>query len=575
MIRKLLLCILLPVLATLPLASAAAAEGSKQPVYIMLYTRIDDHTQLSLAGERIQRLLPVLERFRKQYPEHKISSVFLLSGAMSEALDSQTKPLGLVNKVKDFAGKGILEVGYTGEYEPQPRTWPRPDLSQAKTAEEHWVMRAGAAESFLSAYRHPIFGDGTPMAGVDNQSGGMRKMQEVFGPAIFARGLSIKLGGDSPLIHQLKVHNVKAILFGLPDPDPARGIHAYRGSVSAFGEFMSPIPETSPEVYWEDNVLRSSDTDKAEVRAFSTSEPVKTLKEAFAKLDRSRVHVLHMEYGSYVRYLQTWHDGVPRFLPLTWAYDHPYDPIIPTAVPAFTSQMEVDEAYQAEEAVLKWLVEEFFPANPGSRFVSCSDLMGMAETTLGQTVSKEELREAASSLLAGYAENGLFPANYARTGNRFFSLADMFQLLSTALGEFHRKGSLPAAVTVQPVYGPLAMEEDPGAPVGELPVSAMAGAAADIADHLNRSEWKPVPENVVPTVVTVDGVRLNPAQFLRLMAEAYLAPVPQTKLKIQMSNNFSPAGEMFPRQIMRVDQGNTWTFKPAPLRVPTSDQPQR
>ncbi len=546
---------------------AMAQEPPKQPVYVMLYTQFEDHTQPSLAGERIRRLIPPLERLRKEYPEYRISSIFEFSGAMSEVLNLQNKQLGLVDKVKNAAQEGIVEVAYTGQYEPVPREWPRPDLNQAKTTEERWAMRLGAAENFLTMYKHPYRGDGAPMAGFDMRAGGLKRMMEVFGLPLFAQGAGIQLGGDSPAIHVLRRYHVNAILAGVPDPNPEFAIPGYRGSARAFGEMMSPVPETSPELYWSDNVLHSSETNKAEVRVFSTSEPLKTLKEDFAKLDRSRVHILHMQYGAYVRYLRTWHDGVPRFHPLLWAYDHPYDPIIPGAVPALKSQKEVDEAYQAEEEVLRWLIGEYFPANPGSRFISCADLRDMTETALGQSIPKRDLEEAAASLIAGYEENGLFPANFARAGKHYFSLADMFQLLSTALGELYRKDVLPNSVTLKPVYGPMAMEEEPGSPAEELSVSVIAATAARIADQLNRSDWQPLPANAVPASITAGSVRMNPAQFLRLMAEAYLAPAPQNKIRVKMSNLFSPAGEMFPKQISRQDQGNTWTFKPVRLNL--------
>jgi hypothetical protein len=60
---------------------------------------------------------------------------------------------------------------------------------------------------------------------------------------------------------------------------------------------------------------------------------------------------------------------------------------------------------------------------------------------------------------------------------------------------------------------------------------------------------------------------VNAAQFLRLMAQVYLTPVGGGELQVQLARMFSAAGDSFPKQAAPVDQGGTWTFRPAPLTV--------
>jgi hypothetical protein len=60
-------------------------------------------------------------------------------------------------------------------------------------------------------------------------------MQEIFGPAACITGIMEDLGGDSESVQRVSRYNDKAIMFGLPDPDPARNIHGYRGSVQELG----------------------------------------------------------------------------------------------------------------------------------------------------------------------------------------------------------------------------------------------------------------------------------------------------------------------------------------------------
>jgi hypothetical protein len=74
-----------------------------------------------------------------------------------------------------------------------------------------------------------------------------------------------------------------------------------------------------------------------------------------------------------------------------------------------------------------------------------------------------------------------------------------------------------------------------------------------------------MPGNMIPAWLEIDGIRVNGAQFLKLMFESLTAPSPQTRIKVQMTNPFSAAGLVYPRMRLPEDQGGTWTFRPAPL----------
>jgi hypothetical protein len=51
-----------------------------------------------------------------------------------------------------------------------------------------------------------------------------------------------------------------------------------------------------------------------------------------------------------------------------------------------------------------------------------------------------------------------------------------------------------------------------------------------------------MPDNMIPTWLEIDGIRINGAQFLKLMFESLLAPAPGTRIKVQMTNMLSAAG---------------------------------
>ncbi len=55
-------------LAATAVQAAALAAGS-QPVFIVLYTRFYDHSHRSPNNERVQRLIPLLEKLRAKYPK--------------------------------------------------------------------------------------------------------------------------------------------------------------------------------------------------------------------------------------------------------------------------------------------------------------------------------------------------------------------------------------------------------------------------------------------------------------------------------------------------------------------------
>ena len=101
----------------------------------------------------------------------------------------------------------------------------------------------------------------------------------------------------------------------------------------------------------------------------------------------------------------------------------------------------------------------------------------------------------------------------------------------------------------------------------------MIYAAAQLAPRLANDSWKLVPDNAVPASIDAGNLHLNAAQFLRLMAQAYLDPAPEKVLKVNGVVMFSAATTLFPRNSEMMDQGNGWTFKPAPLRLDVARNP--
>jgi len=549
------------VLALSTMLALAAPSSPQEPVLIVLYSRFYDHSHQHPTDERLERLLPVLQRLHDKYPQSGVSAVLQFSGTVSGLLGEQNPRIHMVDHLIDYARRGLIDIGYTGEEEPSYLYRPRPNLLLAETPEARWAAKREAAERFLMDFKNPVTGQ--PVPGL---SGGLSKMQEVFGPAAFVTGIATMLGGDSPATHELRKIDPGAVLGGVPAPDPRRGIEGFGFSAESFAKLMSPVPLTSPELYWEDGVLHLSDASLPDNRPHTTDETVESLKQVFAKLDRSHVRVIKLEVASYRRYLRKRADGSIVWDPMEWLYFHPDAPEMPMQLKALVPQMDVENGYRNEEAVLNWLLTEFFPANPGSRFLSVHELAGMSAGAPGTTVDLSTVKAIAANIDARFKELPMQTPRFVHAEERYFSSAEAFQVLAEALAGA-RNGALPASVKLTHIYGPLSLPEDLGPKSGSVTVADVLHAAAQIAPVLTNDDWKPVPDNAVPEFVALGTLRVNAAQLLNLMAWACLDLTPDRVLHVNGTSMASVATFMFPKNTPITDQGNGWTFKPAPLRL--------
>ncbi len=137
------------------------------------------------------------------------------------------------------------------------------------------------------------------------------------------------------------------------------------------------------------------------------------------------------------------------------------------------------------------------------------------------------------------------------------------------LAEWSRTGKLPHSVRVVGVYGPLRMALGHGPNIGDATVASVAKACTGLTAGLHDDSGNPMPKNTVPELVTVDGTTINAAQFLRLMAHALADPTPDKRLTVRMTYMTAGPASVFPKTRPLEDVGATWTFKPAPLAIPS------
>jgi hypothetical protein len=543
-----------------PAVSQTIQTVAKQPVYVYLYCRLDDHFNSAITQERFKREVAVIERYRKEHPKYGMAALLQFTGASSQAFVDFNRTAGLQDTVLDGIRRGVLEAGYDGSGEPTYFVWPRPNFRNAKTLRDRWLARGEVADWFLTEFKEPLTGETVP-----GGSGGLKRTQEVFGEVASITGVTPwELGGDTEIVHQVRQHNQNAIMAGFPESKvwPAKNIHGYGGSVEGIGSLVSPEPDFAPEIFWQDGFLRSSNTSGPKVHLLSAHAGPAALKKMLEGMDRSRLHVIRVELANIEMYLKPdFNRGVLD--PIRFAYDNPK---LVTLPPGTTrSKDEIDAAFGREEELVRWLVTDFFPANPGSRFVSSSDLKRMSKMSVGTAIPRETLAKAVAGMLAEWKMTGNHPPSFGRADGEYFSLADMFQMLATALAEFDRQGSLPASVPLNPVYGPLDFAQDQGPSQGTVTVASIAKACTQLAPPLNNTAWKPFPDNFVPSRVVVDGFNLNAAQFLYLMAEAFSSPSPEKKLNLRTCQMAHGPALVFPISRKLSEIGAVWTIKPARL----------
>ena len=369
----------------------------------------------------------------------------------------------------------------------------------------------------LTEARDPLTGSPVP-----GKSGGLKRMQEVFGNAAYITGVAPlinigpveravtkadlaptptsmgapsatpppapkipiptiipEMGVDSEIVREIHRYNTNAIMLGLPEDNPAM-IPGFGGGEEVFAKLMSPAAETSPEVYWQDNVLRLSEVSNTNEAAAEAEEDFHGLtadetKKDLGELNRSRIQVVRVELADERYYLQHAFTKDDEYA-LKYAYDHPDNPKLPAS--ARVSAAEVDAAYTKEEGALKWLAEEFFIANQGSRFVSNADLQKMAAPSTGYSVSMDGLRAGVTGMLNKWGIS-TFPPPFLMADGHYLSLADAFQVMADALADLDRTGKLPASVQVAEVWGPDHTPGGHGPNVGDVTPASVGHVVPD------------------------------------------------------------------------------------------------
>jgi len=139
------------------------------------------------------------------------------------------------------------------------------------------------------------------------------------------------------------------------------------------------------------------------------------------------------------------------------------------------------------------------------------------------------------------------------------SLAETFEALAGALATYRQTGSLPQTVDTHDLLGPTEVFTNSVTPA-TLPADAVLDAAVAVSTAITDR---------LPSQVTVGGQTANPAEFLYLMAQEYLAVAGGAPASVTL-RPVSPLPQAVIQNPLAdpLTKLQFWTYKPA-LFAPT------
>jgi hypothetical protein len=230
----------------------------------------------------------------------------------------------------------------------------------------------------------------------------------------------------------------------------------------------------------------------------------------------------------------------------------------------------------AMRADLKYLMEEFLPANPNSRIVSPLDLVDLLEPPLSEPVPKAAIGAIAATLVEAFKEGQ--PPDMVTTDDATYSLADSFELLARTLVVYATTGSVPDTVKSTGLLGPMG----DGAALSHcgdrtLTVQDIINAATATLLEVEETVTDRRPRRI-PYVIDVADQACNPAELLRSMAESVhilmAGGTPATEAKVLKVDMVPPYGDALDTILDVPPRSNSlwlgklqlWTVQPAPFR---------
>lgn len=157
-----------------------------------------------------------------------------------------------------------------------------------------------------------------------------------------------------------------------------------------------------------------------------------------------------------------------------------------------------------------------------SRYITAADLNAIIEPGFGRVLALSDI-DVLAGVLADPSQwttsaipgSPRRPPRYLTVGNAWVTLGEAFDGLSATLAAYARDGSFPPTFTTRPFDGPRDVAY-PGAPSSLAGTTVTFSAVVDAA-----SAYRAATPTRVPDIVDLNGVAVNPAEFLHAMAITY------------------------------------------------------
>lgn len=186
----------------------------------------------------------------------------------------------------------------------------------------------------------------------------------------------------------------------------------------------------------------------------------------------------------------------------------------------------------------------------------------------GQSVSIEAVEAIARALVAGWTDR---PPLFVQAGEGYFTLAESFELLTLALGEYAQRQIFPAQVPFYKVIGSLE-RVSPSPQAMETPTIEILTLASELAAQFKDRTWRPTPFYIIPSTIFVGISPVNAAEFLRLMADLFIvfregrAP---GLVRLVPSQSLPGSAEIYAKiSLLQFPGGILWSLKPAKIFTP-------
>jgi len=172
------------------------------------------------------------------------------------------------------------------------------------------------------------------------------------------------------------------------------------------------------------------------------------------------------------------------------------------------------------ERDLRYLIEEFLPENPNSRFITPLDLLTLSTSPETGSISQARLLELAGELVSNADSDGL--PDYLSAGGIYYSLSDAFSALGDGLAAYNSDGELPESVRPTELLGPIGDPRDlPAERSGDVTIADVLAAAGRLAG--TYAETSPARPSHVPYSTALASSDVHSGQMLLLMARTLLA----------------------------------------------------